>query len=413
MSDSAHKAHAIHTTVRQLLDLQDDTELITALSLLSDDQRWKVDRVFEVTRTVDNRLANTPATLTSSASLNSINNLLQQAFAELSNFRKNKNPGHISNADSHAEGVIPQLAGFAALPLQSGDDGLAQLISDLRARASGVAKAISEEKVALSKQVGELSSRVDAQAEKIDELSALIEAQKKEAVAVSAEVKSEYNKTESELRSEFEESLRAMKEEFGTLKSTTQESAELSLAELKRHENEAKQIVQVVGNVGVTGNYQKIALSEGRAANNWRLVTIVFFGLGIALAVIVLLSHLFPEVKIAFLTYLFPEARIERQPASGWELIMRLLTAVAVTTPAFYTARESARHRTNSDRARQKELELASLGPFIELLPQEKKNEIVEKMTGRYFGHDIAPHEIKTAVDTNELATALKKAIKP
>lgn len=57
-------------------------------------------------------------------------------------------------------------------------------------------------------------------------------------------------------------------------------------------------------------------------------------------------------------------------------IAVRLLYALAIAAPAFYTARESARHRTNADRARQTELELASLGPFIELMEDKVKEEI-------------------------------------
>ena len=86
---------------------------------------------------------------------------------------------------------------------------------------------------------------------------------------------------------------------------------------------------------------------------------------------------------------------------------MRFVTAVAIALPAFYTSRESARHRTNSDRARQKELELTSLGPFIEFLPQEAKDTIRQKLTERYFGNDIDAHEIKLPVDLGTLVKDL------
>ncbi|MBL0223238.1 MAG: hypothetical protein IPQ17_11085 [Xanthomonadales bacterium] len=80
-------------------------------------------------------------------------------------------------------------------------------------------------------------------------------------------------------------------------------------------------------------------------------------------------------------------------------IAIRLLYALAVAAPAFYTARESARHRTNADRARQTELELASLGPFIELLKDQDKDEIRKSLISTYFGRPIDPHEIRTILD--------------
>uniref|UniRef100_UPI00197E623B hypothetical protein n=1 Tax=Pseudomonas viridiflava TaxID=33069 RepID=UPI00197E623B len=69
---------------------------------------------------------------------------------------------------------------------------------------------------------------------------------------------------------------------------------------------------------------------------------------------------------------------------SALSVLFRLFYAIIITSPDIYTAKESARHRTNSDRARQTELELASIGPFIELLPEDKKNEIRVGLTGQY-----------------------------
>jgi len=92
-------------------------------------------------------------------------------------------------------------------------------------------------------------------------------------------------------------------------------------------------------------------------------------------------------------------------------IAVRLLYAIAITAPAWYTAKESARHRTNSDRARQTELELASLGPFIELLPDDKKEKIREEMTKLYFGRDIQPHTASSPLESatfKELAELVK-----
>ena len=95
-------------------------------------------------------------------------------------------------------------------------------------------------------------------------------------------------------------------------------------------------------------------------------------------------------------------------PENFWTFAMRFVTAIAITLPAFYTARESARHRTNADRARTRDIELATLDPFIELLGN--KDEIKAKLVERYFGNDVEAHEIKQPIDTKG-ATELVKVI--
>lgn len=400
MSESAYSAHAIHSTLKQLLALQDDEELTKGRLTLSDDQGWQFDRVFELARIVADHLANTPATLTSMASLNNINSYCQQVFNELSHFRANKNPGHVANASAHADNIIPQLAGFAGSSTRITEDGLKKIIDDLRTRSNSAIKTLVQEKDLLASQIGNFKKLIAEQEQKINELTAAVETQKKEAVAVAAEVRAEYNKTEAELRSEFDNSLTSLKTGFTTMETSVKKSADEVLTELQRKETEAKRIVQVVGNVGVTGNYQNTAATEAKTANTLRWMTIGFFGAGVFIAVVVLIAHLFPNLS--------PVQIVAGNP---WELALRLLTALAIATPAFYTARESARHRTNSDRAKQRELELASLGPFIELLPKETKEQIVTKLTDRYFGKDIEPHEVKPILEPKDAIDLAKQAI--
>ena len=151
-----------------------------------------------------------------------------------------------------------------------------------------------------------------------------------------------------------------------------------------------------MGNIGVTGNYQNIANDQSEYANRWRQITIAFFCAGIA---------------VAGLTFWkFWNVPLTNDNAAS--ILIRLMYAIAIATPAYYTARESARHRSNADRARQTELELASLGPFIELMPEDKKNAIREELTKRYFANQVSEHTVDTPVDFKEIAGAVTELIK-
>jgi hypothetical protein len=58
---------------------------------------------------------------------------------------------------------------------------------------------------------------------------------------------------------------------------------------------------------------------------------------------------------------------------------------------------------------------LASLGPFIELLPEEKKIAIREEMTKHYFGREVDAHTAKAPLDAEtvkEIAIEFVKAFK-
>ncbi|MBK1439679.1 hypothetical protein JHJ32_06765 [Parapedobacter sp. ISTM3] len=55
------------------------------------------------------------------------------------------------------------------------------------------------------------------------------------------------------------------------------------------------------------------------------------------------------------------------------------------------------------------ELELASIGPFIELLPEAKKEAIKEELVKKYFGQQASIHfDNKDEVSINGLEKILK-----
>ena len=208
-----------------------------------------------------------------------------------------------------------------------------------------------------------------------------------EAAAEVARLSQAFAEKEVERSATFEAALSKMKADYGQLEEGTKNSGKDLIAALEEQRGKAAQIVQVVGNIGVTGNYQTIAKVENDQANFWRWATVVFFACGVSLA------------GATFIRFWGEPVTVE----SIWSIAIRLLYAIAITAPAWYTAKESARHRTNADRAKQTELELASLGPFIELLPPEKKNEIREQMTRIYFGREVTPHESKHPLDIGAL----------
>jgi uncharacterized membrane protein len=215
-------------------------------------------------------------------------------------------------------------------------------------------------------------------------------------VAAVAKLDQTFTQTEGVRQQSFEESLRLNSDRVEKLLEAIQGSTEALILELEEKRNQAAQIVQVVGNIGATGNYQRIADSESRQANNWRRVTLGIFSVGIAVA------------AATFIKFWGEPLTSETAPA----ILIRLLYAIVITTPAWYSARESARHRSNADRARLTELELASIGPFIELLPDDKKIEIRTRLSHLYFGRPSDPHVVKSPFDLAEIKEIVAGAVK-
>lgn len=400
MTASAYRDHPVRGLVSRILDMQHAPEFADPSVSDSETFAFSRDKVFALTHAIDGLLQATPAELTSAHALNQLNTHLQSAVNELASFQANKNPGHINNAAAQIEqNVLPFLWGFAPQIQTLSPDSLASLVEAQASVSRETVRQLSVQRDELSAKLAELAAKADAQALRLEALAEGAAKERAEAAATVAKLEQVFAQKETERSAVFEAVVTELRKDFGTFDAKVRQEGSALLSALEDQRVQAARIVQVVGNIGVTGNYQQIGNSEAKQANFWRWVTIAFFAGGITVAA---------ATFVKFWGQPF-------SPETAWSVVIRLLYAIAITAPAWYTARESARHRTNSDRARQTELELASIGPFIELLPEEKKVQIREQLTPHYFGKSVEPHTSNNPFDAaavKDMAVELAKIFK-
>jgi len=124
-----------------------------------------------------------------------------------------------------------------------------------------------------------------------------------------------------------------------------------------------------VSDKAVTGNYQNVANNNKRTADIFRWI---------AIGLMLILSGL--------LIYTIWD--ISGSTFDWTKSLIRIMAAAALSYPATYAARESSKHRKLEILNRKAELELTAINPFIELLTDNKKQEIKEKLVERYFGNN-------------------------
>lgn len=401
MADNKNIEHPLWNTLTQLLQLQTEPSLNEPAVTSNDQLLFARDKVFALGQVIRSLMQTTPATLVSLYALNQINKHVQAALNELNSYVANKNTGHISNAVAQFEqNVLSCLWGFAPILRTTESDELPQILKGLSQSASETINQLVRERDSLASRVTETAATANDLKMRLDAMSESAARERAESSAAVAKLEQAFAAKETERAATFEAAITKMKADYSILEQITKTESAFFISGLEEQKNNAAKIVQVVGNIGVTGNYQRIAISEASQANFWRWATLIFFAGGVTLA--------------GATFYRFWGEPITNE--SIWAIAVRLLYAIAITAPAWYTARESARHRTSSDRARQTELELASLGPFIELLPQEKKIAIREEMTKHYFGREVDAHTAKAPLDAEilkaiaiEFAKAFKK----
>ncbi len=397
MSDSRQFTHPYFDTISNFLDLQKSKKFLSSEKALSDEQRHIRSYAFAAARNIESRIASLPEVLLNRTNLDQINTPLQKAFNEFSAFASSENAAHIQNAGPMIDQAIN--AASWAIPTSAGartDKEIEKEISVISSAAQSALSDVSEQRDALTNQISELTEQLAAQDQKITDLSQIFDQKTAEANATSAEISTQYSKLEQKFENTFSGQLIEFSDQFDKLTTSNSAAATELIANLTKHEQDARKIVQVVGNVGVTGNYSNLASTESKQANLWRWITVAFFGSGVLIIAGNLGVHIYKEIAV------------DNYQPSIMSLMLRVLGGFALALPAFYTARESARHRSNADRAKQTELELASLGPFMELLPEEQKVELRVKLTDSYFGSQIESHDVDSPLKTDDITKVLK-----
>lgn len=397
MTFSAYKDHPIRALVAQLLDFQGREEFAEPVVADNESVAFARDKVFAIAKLVSGLLEQTPATLASTAALSNLQANLQAPVNELTAYVSNKNTGHITNAAAQCEqNVLPLLWGLPQQIASLGEPSFATLVQKQAETSLQTVQLLVQQRDALATSLRDAQAKAESLSVRLDTLQEATTRDRAEAAAAVANLQKAFAEKEIERSAAFEAASLGYKQDYDALRTTVSTKAEGALDDLEEQRKKAARIVQVVGNIGVTGNYQQIANSESTQANFWRWITVAIFGAGIS---------------VAAATFI----KFWNQPFSTentWSVVIRLLYAIAITAPAWYTAHESARHRTNSDRARQTELELASIGPFIELMPEEKKVEIRESLTKSYFGRPVDAHDVQTPMDLGNMKDFVVEIVK-
>jgi len=265
------------------------------------------------------------------------------------------------------------------------------------------------------KQFEEFKGDITRQKDKIVEHDRTIETQKTRIDNIISQLQDQFSQAEERRRVEFDKHTAERTKSITTLIDEIKEKGE-SFIEEKEEEHtklcadlnkkgdsiisalldkrdEASNLVHIIGNIGVSGQYDNFAIADRKLANRWR---------GIALVFMVLLV----VGSIATVFYAF------KNGYSDWRMTgIRIFTTLTIAIPAFYAARESSKHRRMEQRLRKMQLELASIDPYLEVLPEATRNELKAKLTEKFFGQPEPPEKEDEPLSIGSLYDLLKMVL--
>ncbi len=323
------------------------------------------------------------------AELNALASELEAGFVQLNAFIGNNNAGHLKNADANFNSAMTRLRNLP-LPFSKNDFNFSKSISSFESLVKIKYKELEVENIALKEEFKKVQADLVLKQNDIKNISNLLTTKTNEITNLTSTFQTNFNnfqttatqKIENDrktfrseissdrevFRNEITKDRETFRKEIEDKKINIDNSTAKTIEVIKEKLEEAKKLVNVIGNVGVTGNYQKIANEHKVNANIWRILAILFM-----------------SVLSGLLIYAIWDVNSANY---DWvKSLIRVIAAAALSYPATYAAKESTRHRKLENINRKLELELASLTPFIEMLPEDKKREIKANLVSKYFGN--------------------------
>ncbi|MCG2420094.1 OmpH family outer membrane protein [Aequorivita sp. F47161] len=328
---------------------------------------------------INQRVKLTIPDLIQQTELDSLSTELDAGISQINSFLGNTNAGHLTNATNNFIAAINRIKNFP-IPVAKADFNFSRKIAEFEKIAKSKYKSLEKEKDELQAELTNFKTDLTTKETEIQRLIKLIEGKETEIQNLNSTFQTDFNNIKSEhnqnfendkktYRAEIDKSKEQFKKEIDELKNSIDTDTSTLISKLETKLSEAKKLVNLIGNVGITGNYQNIANSHKKSANFWRVTAIVFMSIFSILLVWTIID-------------------LSSEGFNWTKSLIRLIAAAALSYPATYAARESSKHRKLETINRNAELELASINPFIEGLSDDKKQIIKEKLVEKYFGNN-------------------------
>lgn len=386
--EDQYAEHAVHNVVEQLATSLDDVQVgDTDADLVN-----YIARIGQGAAFIRDRLKVASPVLTTAAKLNQLQQSIQACLNEVNSYKANKNIAHLANASNQLDAALAFAVSLISLEQPNSEVSAEDAISFKRL-ADAAINALSTKANAAEAEVTKLSQSCSKLTDEITNQNNRVTAINQEVEAKVGTIQNAFTESQAEKKKAFDVLLQEVGDAHAAKLEELSSSSGVAIDSMNTQLREAKHIVHLIGNIGVTGNFRGAATHEARMANIFRVIALLCF-LGM---VTVILYMGFVSLHEKF---------------DLWLAVFRFAIGFAFLVPGVYAARESSRHRTLEHRNRRAELELASIDSYLNSLPKEKQDEIKAELSPRYFGGSDEQEEDKDGVSSKSIVELLAAAIK-
>lgn len=336
--------------------------------------------------------------------LTTLQNSVQRCINEINTYKGNKNPGHLTNVNNHADSLLLQ---FQQIPAPISKASTKNIKKSVSAYSETIGSYISKYKNETEQSVEKLTNRInDLDVElknkeiKLTELNSQIKNVEQTIQQQTTEFNTQFQTGVTERNNKFDKEIdkysNRSDDEFKSLSTKTGKIIEV----LTTLQDDASKVYGVTINTLQAGAYSSYADDEEEMANRYRSYASILMLLGAVFLVI-------PELMLMI--------KSEEYTFEWVKIYGRIPLSLVVFVPAFYFARESGKHRTNETTNRRRQHILTTLDPYIELMEPENAENLRVHVAQTVFSENLHSGESKdneTGNILSQLATALTKQIK-
>lgn len=327
--------------------------------------------------------------------LTNLQNNAQNCINEINAFKGNKNVGHLTNANNHADTLIIQ---FQQIPASLYAVSKKNITESVSAYSETIGSYISKYKNETELSISEIANHIDMLDKEIDikksklaELSSQIDTVEQTIQKQTTEFNTQYQSSENSRAEKFEKELSSYTqqskeninsystksdEEFKSLSIKTGKIIEV----LTTLQDDASKVYGVTINTLQAGAYSSYASDEKKVANRYRWYASILMLFGVCFLVI-------PELNLIFKNgdYIFEWVKV----------VGRVPLSLVIFVPAFYFAKESGKHRKNEITNRRRQHILTTLDPYIELMKAENAEELRVHVAKIVFSEGLSSNDSK------------------
>lgn len=264
------------------------------------------------------------------------------------------------------------------------DERLSEVETQLSKQSETIATALNEHKAALAEQRKQFKKHIEEKTAELQvELTRLREAAR-DADSIIEQQKTRLDSALSSHQEKFSSAQDERTEKWSALLADNEAKLQEYLAVMREHEEQSRNVLSVVGVNATATDYGAYANAQKEAANRWRIGAVIALSIAATAFLLVVGAPLFGVGG----------------DSEWWEVALQKLGApVGAAAVGYVLIRESGQHRKEERSARQVQLTLTALEPFIANLPEPQKERIRVETARRIFAEqrDGSPTTVTSA----------------